>query len=68
MSDGYPYLAGLLLQMTCDLLERIEACEHHDQWRVSRDRAHLERIKRVINTPGWTHEDVRAVVLGQVAA
>ena len=66
--DGHAYLSGVLLAMTRNLLERAERCDQHDQWLVSRDRAELTRIEQVINTPGWTHDDLRAAVNEAVPA
>ena len=66
--DGHPYLSGVLLVMTRQLLERVERCDQHDPWLVSRDRAELDRLERVINTPGWTEEDISAVVRQAVPA
>lgn len=66
--DGHAYLSGVLLAMTRNLLERVERCDQHDSWMVARERAEMERIDQVINTPGWTHDDLRAAVNDLVPA
>lgn len=66
--DGHAYLSGVLLVMTRNLLRRVERCEQHDPWLVNRDREQMDRIDQVINAPGWSEEDIRAIVAERVPA